>query len=230
MSNFRFEYDDSWIIENYNGRVDTDFVNEYNRIHETDYSKETLRKHIKNKLNICCPNWKVWTQEMDDWLIANYSKVGMLIATNEINRLFNTNISHINVQRRATKHLGIYTDKDIAISHLNTLNGEKKIEPFTIRKQGEYYAIKTGDSYKDWTPYQRYIYEQAHGKLPNGYSVIFLDGNTENFELNNLYAVKRNNVLMMGKMKFFSEEKEVTKCGAIWCELNDALKEKQNGR
>ena len=37
----------------------------------------------------------------------------------------------------------------------------------------------------------RFLYEQAHGKVPKGSQVIFLDGDKNNFSLDNLAAVTR---------------------------------------
>jgi rubrerythrin len=42
-----------------------------------------------------------------------------------------------------------------------------------------------------WIPYAKYIYEQAHGKLPAGEFVIHYDGNSVNDNLDNLKAVTR---------------------------------------
>ena len=44
---------------------------------------------------------------------------------------------------------------------------------------------------KNYIPLQRYIYEQAYGKLKKGEFVIFLDGDRNNFDLDNLVAINR---------------------------------------
>ncbi len=42
-----------------------------------------------------------------------------------------------------------------------------------------------------WIPLHRYIYEKAHGPIPAGMIVIFKDGNTLNYILDNLKAITR---------------------------------------
>ena len=37
----------------------------------------------------------------------------------------------------------------------------------------------------------RYVWEQAHGKIPDGYLVAFRDGNRQNCDLSNLYLISR---------------------------------------
>ncbi len=57
--------------------------------------------------------------------------------------------------------------------------------------QGMYEYVKVSDcpGEKKYMRKNRYIYEQAYGPIPEGYSVIFLDGNPRNYSLDNLRAV-----------------------------------------
>ena len=51
--------------------------------------------------------------------------------------------------------------------------------------------IKVAEPNK-WKQKQVYLWEQAHKqKVKNGEVVVFLDGNTQNFKINNLYKVSR---------------------------------------
>lgn len=67
-----------------------------------------------------------------------------------------------------------------------------------------YMRIKVDCKKDNWNgnymPYQRYVYEQAYGKLKPGEFVIFADGNHRNFNLDNLVKINRKiNGALQGK-------------------------------
>lgn len=84
-----------------------------------------------------------------------------------------------------------------------------------VDKNG-YILIKVQDGHKNknWIRKHRYLYEQAHGKIPKGHKVIFADGNNRNFDLNNLILVSDAEELIMNQRKLFTENAEHTKVGA----------------
>ena len=53
----------------------------------------------------------------------------------------------------------------------------------------------TGDFYSDFRRHKikislhRYIYEYHHGKIPDNHTVIFIDGNRNNFDIDNLFVI-----------------------------------------
>jgi len=60
------------------------------------------------------------------------------------------------------------------------------------RKKRRYIKIADDGRPQDrWIPYARYVYEQAHGPILGGMSVVHLDGDTMNDSLANLRAVPR---------------------------------------
>lgn len=66
-----------------------------------------------------------------------------------------------------------------------------------MRRNGRdgYYEIKmheTGVKYKDWVPIHRLIYERMHGiKIPKTHVVMYLDGNYENWRIQNLRMISK---------------------------------------
>ncbi|MCI8346605.1 MAG: HNH endonuclease [Bacilli bacterium] len=90
----------------------------------------------------------------------------------------------------------------------------RKIGSERISKDG-YIEIKIQDGKlnKNWILKHRYIYEQNFGKIPDGYNVIFLDGNKQNFELSNLKLVTKSEDLIMNKNKLFTKNKDLTSVG-----------------
>lgn len=68
---------------------------------------------------------------------------------------------------------------------------------------------------KNWMPKSRYVYEQAHGKIPKGHKIIFADGDNRNFDLDNLILVSNAEELIMNRRKLIKEEAKLTKTGAL---------------
>ena len=85
-----------------------------------------------------------------------------------------------------------------------------------------YQYIKIKDSH--WELLQRYVWTQAHGEIPAGSVVIFLDGNYLNCELNNLQVIsRRENMARNTIQRYPAELQEVMK-------LTCKLKRKTNGK
>ncbi len=85
--------------------------------------------------------------------------------------------------------------------------------------------VQDGQLHKNWMPKGRYIYEQAHGKIPAGHKVIFANGDHSNFDLDNLILVSNAEELIMNQRNLISKEAEFTKTGAVIAKvLNKAKK------
>lgn len=84
-----------------------------------------------------------------------------------------------------------------------------------------YTYIKT-DETKKWELKHRWIYEQAHGELPRGTAVIFLDGDKSNFDLSNLKAVTRAELAIMCHEGMFSDCPEITESNLYIAKLKIA--------
>lgn len=92
-------------------------------------------------------------------------------------------------------------------------------------RDGALIKVKDGQLHKNWMPKGRYIYEQAHGKIPAGHKVIFADGDHSNFDLDNLILVSNAEELIMNQRNLISKEAEFTKTGAVIAKvLNKAKK------
>lgn len=72
------------------------------------------------------------------------------------------------------------------------LNEEKKIgEECVFGKQIYVKVHDDGDFAHNWKLKHHFIYERHHGPVPDGYLVVFLDGNRSNFDPDNLMALPR---------------------------------------
>ena len=74
----------------------------------------------------------------------------------------------------------------------------------------------------NWVQKNRYVYEQTHGKIPDEYQVIALDGDRNNFNPGNIHAVPRRIGMMLVVNKLYSDNK-ITLTAIKWCELFYAL-------
>lgn len=76
-----------------------------------------------------------------------------------------------------------------------------------------YVMIKIAEPNK-WQLLQRYVWEKENGrKLLKNECVIFLDGNKENFEPDNLMAIKRSELARVNKNHRVTSDKDLTKAG-----------------
>lgn len=93
-----------------------------------------------------------------------------------------------------------------------------------------YVEIKVRDrcGNKNWELKHRYIYEQYYGKIPDGYNIIFLDGNKLNLDISNLKAVSKAEDLIMNNNKLFTTDKDLTNTGTILAKVIDKINKKKN--
>ncbi len=69
------------------------------------------------------------------------------------------------------------------------------------------------------------------GIIPNGYSVIFADGNKENFDIDNLLLVEVKDKLVAKNKHLLFEDRELTKTGLLIAKLINKVSEvKERGK
>ena len=76
-----------------------------------------------------------------------------------------------------------------------------------------------------WLPLQYKLYTDKHGELPHDKFVVFLDGDTNNFSLDNLYPIDRKISAVMSSNGWWSSEPKKTMAAIKWCELHYTIKE-----
>jgi hypothetical protein len=75
-----------------------------------------------------------------------------------------------------------------------------------------YTVVKIADP-NVWRRKQRLVWEQAHGKIPKGVEIIFLDNNRQNCEIENLAMVSRAERLKLSQFGLRSNNREETLTG-----------------
>lgn len=115
----------------------------------------------------------------------------------------------------------------------------KNTDPIGTEKEmkGGYIWVKIDDQLKpknkqvNWKPKHQLIYEKEHGKIPEGYKCLFLDGNNHNFDINNIVAITKAECLYLNRHGLISSDPEITRSGIAlakaMCKVNDCKKMKQ---
>jgi hypothetical protein len=107
----------------------------------------------------------------------------------------------------------------------NKPHNTKPVGTINVRLDSDgrpYQYIKIKDSH--WELLQRHVWTKAHGEIPPGSVVIFLDGNYLNCELNNLQVISRKeNMARNTIQRYPAELQQIMK-------LTCKLKRKTNGK
>ena len=114
-------------------------------------------------------------------------------------------------------------DKRFSAKDGNRCQQEKPIGTISKWECG-YTRIKTGDN--EWEFIQRYVWRKHHGEIPPGHSVIFLDGNTDNYNIENLALVNRNELMKYNSMRLNSDNQELNRVAVNLAKLMTKAKEK----
>lgn len=105
----------------------------------------------------------------------------------------------------------------------------------SFQEKKGYIRIKVAEPNK-WMQYQRYVWEQNHpGQSAEGKTVIFMDGNTRNFEPSNLECVERCELSVMAELgctaESSREERELYLLRArLVCAKSKMLGSKENAK
>ena len=174
----------------------------------------------------------IFTDEEKRFLRENISKYIYSELAVAFNRKFGTNLTHGNISDVCIKRLGIHRDKPHTFQ-----KGKKDFTSHSIGAEvfdGEYVWVKISDYYhegrsrskqldENWEKKHALVWEQAHGKIPKGRMIVFLDKNRKNCSIENLYCTTRKVNFMMAKNKWYSNNPELTLTALKWCELFYAL-------
>ena len=90
--------------------------------------------------------------------------------------------------------------------------------------------IKVKNDKNCWKFKHRHIWEQHYGEIPKGYSIIFLDKNKDNFDINNLAMVNKKELLFINDKGLLKENAELSKVGITLAKLMIKSKELERGK
>ena len=162
---------------------------------------------------------KTYSQEVIDFIRANSGAMPDSGLCKAVNARFNLSTS-----RQSVKSLRRY---------YKIIKGREKYKPYpalTERTSCNGY-VKIKNAAGKWVYKHTYLYEQANGKAPEGRIVIFLDGKKDNFSLDNLAAVTRDEQIKLTKLKLRFSDPALTQTGiAIIKHKNKIMARKGQGQ
>ena len=226
------DWNDKWIAENYLRYPSYKEMRvAYNEKFGTNVSIAAIKNHTHYKLGIEKPreNCRHYTEEQIEFLKENYPIYGCRKTLKMFNERFNETRTWSSMKNFGQQY-GIQVKEDIATKN--------KLEK--VRAEGSKRALrKKGDIREEcgrlvmkmedgrWEQIGRAMYKLNGKEVPKGYAVIHLDGNVNNYEIDNLLAVPPKYMGLLQKYGMRSTNAEITKTGVKWCELYDVLKLKK---
>ena len=227
---FYTEEQKKWIKENFHKY---NSMNELALAYNNTFSASVNCKSINKvvcKLGLQKRDVHNYTKEEDQWIIKNFQKDTWDNLANKFNEVFNSNITGSKIRNRASS-IGLKRED----SHEFILN--KKYSVGDEKKNGKYIRVKIKECEHDgnwndkkandcWTTKQRIVWEEHYGKtVPDDCQIIFLNGNTKDFSIENLYCIKKKYLPYMRNNHWFSDNPEITLTAIKWCEMMYATRE-----
>lgn len=227
-----------WIKENFkNYKSYTQFTHDFNKAFGLSKSTSAVQQLLTKKLKTyLMTDRKVtfYTPKEEEWLIYNYKNFETYEKlTNAMNELFKKNRSVSSVREKCTKRLKLKGIKNPTAYKKG--NKKEQLPIGTIRKGGNgstyikvldsAYSYQSGYTEPYWMPIQKKIYQDHYGEVPRGKMVIFLDGNNNNLNINNLYCIDRKISATLATNGWYTGNIKLTLTAIKWCELYYATKE-----
>ena len=193
----------------------------------------SVQKHANSYLNIHRRTTEraVFTQEEDEWLkemIPKYLFRDIVVMFEE---KFGKKITVKQLHTHNMKKLRVISGRQGNQNKAFRAENYKPIGYEVIYPNG-YTFVKvsdTGDQNTDYKSKQYVEYEKYHGTVPENYIVIFLDGNRNNFDINNLYALdKRISGVLNNKQLRTNCDKDLTLAAIKTWELHYAIIDNKN--
>lgn len=241
----KFDYTkehDEWLLENFY-KFDTTkkLIDEFNRNFNTNcnYDNVKIRCYRKLKLTRTKKQRNYYTEEEVIWfkkncnkyLVKGYFEEDLFIK--DFYNKFNKKMSY------GTLLHFIYIRCDMKLGHFKKLAKPKKQLPIGTERKNDgkwYIKIKNGfidkgtnkysNPYGNWQLKSRYLYEKYHNcKLDNNDIIIFLDGNEENFEKDNLIKLTKQEFNILNGCRFASlKDIKLKKSAILYSQIQAKLK------
>lgn len=103
---------------------------------------------------------------------------------------------------------------------------EKNVDGYVWVKVND---IQNAKKSVNWVQKHRLVYEASYGPIPKNHAVIFLDGDTRNFDPSNLRAVSRGTLARLNQNGLIYKNAELTKVGVNIAKLISKMAEAKKG-
>ena len=173
-----------------------------------------------------------YTEEERDWLRENVPELAVNEVARRFNERFGTNISPGALKRYGALYLNVKRTNEVTLKHRREMNREfftrfhvgdisvhiRGGRPTKVIMVGRDMAVD-GKNNARWMPYARYLWEQEHGPLPNGYRLIPLNNDGADCRLENWCAIPSDVMALMARNQWYSTNPDVTMAAIKLCEL-----------
>ena len=175
----------------------------------------------------------LYTPEEDAWLTENYPLYNSDVLSKMFVEKFGHKtsarglISHCNSILNITSGRQFYEKGCVPTNALPVGSERKTSKGYIMVKLNDIKSCR-GDSetyHKNWEFKHILVWEEHHGKIPQNHTIVFLDGNNSNCDINNLRCVPKKIAVVMARNKWFTGDAELTDTAIKWCELHYAIKE-----
>ena len=228
---FTAEQDD-WLRRNHSAeKLIRELTAEFNAAFGEDRSADTMKHHCR-KLMLQRNN-RFFSEEEDRWLSEHSRDGSYLEVAAEFNRIFGQTRTPgvIKVHCNRALHAGFKNQK---YSNSFPIGTEVIRCGFVWVKVSNIHCEKSGkltSSVVNWRQKSHIVWEQHYGSAPpEGYTIVFLNRDTKDCRIENLYAVSPRVMREMSKKKWWSTDRELTLAAIRWCELFYAMKEAEGAR
>ena len=218
-----------WIFEHMHDYKNmTELMNALRENFGLDVKRPTLKDWFWKNYGKTIYGSHEFSEEEKELIKKYYPDNGAEKTAEVINIIFGTNRTYNSVIGTASK-MGVKCSREYTRDQLRK-NGIKNgfiksVDEGTIRletvKGVKFYRMKTQNG---WKPAGRAVWEQHNGPIPKGYKIIYLDGNSLNYDISKLAAVNSQVQYQVICHKSYKlGDPELTKTLIQYYELRNAL-------
>lgn len=221
-------YEDEWIVENlYAYPSYMALAKAHNEIFGTCIGATAIGHHVKHDLGIDKRrlSGEFLTEEQKAFIEEYYPHHSVAETAKAFNEKFGTDKQKYTMRNYARKH-GLVVDEEVVTKSKRSPHckdgSSKRAERDigSVRFDGRYWVVKTKDG---WKPCHKAVWEEHHRDVKDGHAIIFLDGDRNNYAIENLAEIPIEYLGMLEKNDLRSSHPVLTKAGIAWCDLKVAI-------
>lgn len=167
-----------------------------------------------------------FTPEHDAWFRERAGLLSIKDMTEQFNQTFGEN--------RSEGVVKVHCNRELGIRFLGNRRNNFWFPIGTEKIRSGYIWVKVADevpengeksAWSNWRQKSHVVWEQHHGTIPPGHTIVFLDGDHMNTNIENLYAVSGRVLREMSKKSWWSSDPDRTLAAIKWCELFYTIKD-----
>lgn len=226
--------------------------------HMTESKMKSFKANHKIKSNLKrrrkTPSKKLFSEDQVEFIKCNVKGIGNKELTQKLNKHFGSDYSvqqvrslkkRMNLRSGLTGH---FNEGHIPVNKGtkgmfnvggNRTSFKKGFVPHNYQPVGTvrvntdgYVDVKVSDygpPQKRWRGKHRVIWEEEYGEIPEGHLIIFLDGDKQNLELDNLKLINRQQLQALNRNGWKFDDKELTETGLLLANLSISMHAKLKG-